>query len=601
MKNRFARVVFRRYKALRQFSVSLQEFNILVGPNNAGKSTIIGAFRLLSEGMRIASSRKAQYYQVIDSYGYRVPLGDLPLATEAIFTDYDDSEPASIEFTLSSKDKLRLVFPENDVCYMVCEPTERSVQTPGRFKNVYDVRIGFVPVLGPVEHNEVLYQKEAARLALLTHRASRNFRNIWYHYPDDFEEFRRLVKSTWPDMDVEMPHVDHSHEKAVLHMFCPEQRYPREIFWAGFGFQVWCQMLTYIVRAREASLLVIDEPDIYLHSDLQRRLVGILKDRSPDVLIATHSTEIISEADPDDLLVVDKKNRAGKRIRNQLQLPPIFDVLGSRLNPTLTQLAKSRRVVFVEGKDFKLLSAFSRKAGMQALANQSDFAVISVEGFNPARVLDLSVGIEKTLGATVLKAVVFDRDFRSDEEVQHITERLGGYASLAHIHERKEIENYLLVPSAIQRAVETAIRRQVANSDSEDDAAGDIENVLRDVTTAMWSRVNGQFMAKRQKYLKEAHPHLDPATINERVLEEFEALWRNLEDRLRVVPGKVLLADLNRCLQRKHSVSLTVAAIMNAMRRNEIPRSMLSLLRKLDAFRRTPVPGDAGPGSDEKD
>ncbi len=390
--NRFTRAVFRRYKALRQFSVTFEDFNVLVGPNNAGKSTIVGAFRILAEGMRIAASRKAQYYQAVEALGYRVPLNDLPVATEAIFTDYDDSEPAMIEFTLASKDGLRLVFPENNVCYLVCEPRTKAVKTPSQFKRVYDARIGFVPVLGPVEHNENLYQREAARLALLTHRASRNFRNIWYHYPDEFDEFRALVNSTWPSMDVERPRIDNSHDRPVLHMFCPEGRYPREIFWAGFGFQVWCQMLTYIVRARDASLLVIDEPDIYLHSDLQRQLVGILKTRIPDVLLATHSTEIISEAEPGDLLVVDKKNRSARRIHSQSALPPVFEVLGSRLNPTLTQLAKSRRVVFVEGKDFKLLSAFSRKVGISAIANQSDFAVIPVQGFNPARVREPIAG-----------------------------------------------------------------------------------------------------------------------------------------------------------------------------------------------------------------
>ena len=322
--------------------------------------------------------------QPLEAYGYRVPLNDVPVATEAVFTNYDDSEPATIEFTLASKDKLRLIFPQNNLCYLVCDPRGKPVTTPSQFKRVYDAKIGFVPVLGPVEHNEPLYQKEAARLALLTHRASRNFRNIWYHYPDEFETFRTLVNSTWPDMDVEQPQIDHSHERPVLHMFCPEARHLREIFWAGFGFQVWCQMLTYIVRARDTSLLVIDEPDIYLHSDLQRQLVEILKIRTPDVLLATHSTEIISEVEPADLLVVDKKRRAAKRIHSQAALPPIFDVLGSRLNPTLTQLAKSRRVLFVEGKDFKLLSIFSRKIGKRALANQSDFAVIPVrEGSIP--------------------------------------------------------------------------------------------------------------------------------------------------------------------------------------------------------------------------
>ena len=86
-------------------------------------------------------------------------------------------------------------------------------------------------------------------------------------------------------------------------MFCPEERIPREIFWAGFGFQVWCQMLTHVIQSEGASLFLIDEPDIYLHADLQRQLLGLLQNLGPDILIATHSTEIITEAEPDDILL----------------------------------------------------------------------------------------------------------------------------------------------------------------------------------------------------------------------------------------------------------------------------------------------------------
>ena len=414
--------------------------------------------------MRIGASRKPQPYESIRSWGYRVPLRDLPLATEAIFTNYDDSKPATIEFTLASKDKLRLIFPENNLCYLVCVPHGKNIWTPTQFKRIYNASIGFVPVLGPVEHNEGLYQKEAARRALLAHRASRNFRNIWHHYPDEFEEFRKLVKATWPSMDVERPTIDYTHGKPMLHMFCREDRYLREIFWAGFGFQAWCQMLTYITRAGDTSLLAIDEPDIYLHSDLQRQLVEILKQCNPDVILATHSTEIISEADPHDLVVVDKKNRSARRIHSQLQLPLIFEVLGSNLNPTLTQIAKSRRVLFVEGNDFKLLAAFSRKMGNRAVANQSDFAIIPVDGFNPSRTRDFSQGIETTLGVRVLKAVILDRDYRSDEEVEEHIRDLRTFASLAHIHECKEIENYVLIPSAIQRSLTRKAREKAART-----------------------------------------------------------------------------------------------------------------------------------------
>jgi len=91
-------------------------------------------------------------------------------------------------------------------------------------------------------------------------------------------------------------------------------------------------MLTFIVSSSESSLFIIDEPDIYLHSDLQRQLVSVLKNLGPDILIATHSIEIISESDPDDLLVINKSYRFAKRIKDPTQLQKVFQILGS--NPT---------------------------------------------------------------------------------------------------------------------------------------------------------------------------------------------------------------------------------------------------------------------------
>ncbi len=285
-------------------------------------------------------------------------ISELQVAAENIFFGYDESEPAQVSFRLSNGNHLRLYFPERGSCFLIPESTTHFARTPTEFRRHFDIDVGFVPILGPVEHRERLYQREAARQALQTSGASRNFRNIWYHYPDDFEKFRELIRLTWPGMDIERPEI--SGDGTELAMFCPEERHPREICWAGYGFQVWCQMLTHIVKSSGASLLTIDEPDIYLHSDLQRQLVALLRDLGPDVVIATHSTEIIAECDPSNLLNVNKKNRSAQRVKDISQLKRLFSTLGSNLNPTLTQLAKTRRVVFVEGLDFQILSVFAR-------------------------------------------------------------------------------------------------------------------------------------------------------------------------------------------------------------------------------------------------
>lgn len=360
-------------------------------------------------------------------------LTDIPVATENVFYDYDDSEPATITFRLSNGNELLLFFPEPGACFLICQSQGRPVTTTTAFRSQYNASIGFVPILGPVEHDEQRYQKEAARLALLTYRAARNFRNIWYHYPDDFDELRSLIQSTWPGMDIGRPEIGTTHEKPLLRMFCPEERIPREIFWSGFGFQMWCQMLTYIVRGRNASLFMIDEPDIYLHADLQRQLVGILKTLGPDILLATHSTEIISAADPDDLVVINKRFTSGKRIRDPAELQHVFHILGSDLNPILTQLAKTRCAIFVEGKDFQMFSRFARKLGLDGVANRSDFAMIPVQGFNPRKVLDFTHGIETTIGTKVITSAVLDRDYRSADECKSEIPMLRRVCRLAHI------------------------------------------------------------------------------------------------------------------------------------------------------------------------
>lgn len=368
-------VRFTHYKAFTSFTLGLQDFNVLVGPNNSGKSTIVGAFRILYEGLRKARAKSPDRVEIDGemTVGYWIDIDDLPVAAENIFHDYDDSKSARVQFQLSNGNSLALCFPERGSCVLVPETEGRIARSPREFKAAFDFDIAFVPILGPVELHEPLYAKEAARRALLTTGASRNFRNIWFHYPEGFEQFREMVQSTWPGMDIERPEL--SEDGRHLLMFCPEERLPREVCWAGYGFQVWCQMLTFIVKGAGASLLVIDEPDIYLHSDLQRQLVALLRDLGPDVLIATHSTEIISECDPGALLNVNKRSRVATRIRDAYQLRQVFAALGSNLNPTLTQLTKTRRVVLVESAAaFQVLSPLARTLGMRRIANRADFA-----------------------------------------------------------------------------------------------------------------------------------------------------------------------------------------------------------------------------------
>lgn len=585
-RTQFVSVKFEHFKALKNFTLNLRHFNVLVGPNNAGKSTILAAFRILSAGMRVALARKAVPVQGPNGavHGHRVDLAPISVAEENIFYNYDDSVPASVTFNLSNGNSLRLYFAEQGSCVLIPNAQGKSALTPTTFKSQFNCPIGFVPILGPVEHNERLYEREAARLALFNYRAARNFRNIWYHYPERFDDFRALLRQTWPGMDIEPPEVDTSHEKPLLRMYCPEERIPREIFWAGFGFQVWCQMLTHLIQSCDVSMFLVDEPDIYLHSDLQRQLLGLLRDLGPDILIATHSMEMIAEAEADDIVLISKQRQKGRRIKNPSELQLVFDSLGSSINPILTQLAKTRRVVFVEGKDFQVISRFARRLGAAEVSNRSSFAVVPVEGFNPERIRSLKTGMETTLGASIRAAAILDRDYRSDAECAQIEQSCREFCDIVVIHRCKEIENFLLVPPAIDRAAAARVADRAKRSgklQSYEPIAG---AVLQEFAAKKRNYVTAQYIEARRKFDRSSKSTDHPAVSDERMMDELAPIWEALEQTLATIPGKEAVSELNSRLQEVYKITVTPTAIIDAMRSDEVPADMVKLVDELRRF-----------------
>lgn len=577
----FVSVEFTHFKALSKFSLRLRRFNILVGPNNAGKSTILAAFRILAIGLRRAATRKTEVVKGPqgDVQGYRIDLSVLSDSEENIFYNYDDSKPATVRFKLSNGGELLLFFPTSGGCNLIAAGKANS---PAAFNRAYNCPIGFVPILGPVEHNEPLFDKEAARKALFNHRASRNFRNIWHHYPEKFDEFRQILNRTWPGMDIEKPKPDFSHARALLHMFCPEERIPREIFWAGFGFQVWCQMLTHAMQAKDKSLFLVDEPDIYLHSELQRQLLTILRHLGPDILIATHSTEIISEAEADDIVLVSKSKSTARRISNPSELGAVFSLLGSNLNPILTQLARTRRVVFVEGKDFQIISRFAVKLGVAEVSTRSGFAVVPVHGFNPQRIRNLKEGMETTLGSTIQSAAILDRDYRGDAERNAIQAECSGFCDIIRIHSAKEIENFLLVPSAIDRAAQRRLVDHAKRSGKSQQFDFDSSSVLSAFAEDRRDYVTAQYLDKRRKFEKSSNPSAQDAVFNESCLQELRRAWS--QSSLTVLPGKEAVSEVNRRLQERHGISITPTAIIDAMHAGEVMPEMKALVNDLAGF-----------------
>ncbi len=331
-------------------------------------------------------------------------------------------------------------------------------------------------------------------------------------------------------------------------------------------------------------MFLIDEPDIYLHSDLQRQLVNILRELGPDILIASHSTEIVTESEADEILVVDKRRARASRLKSATQLDGVFRMLGSAVNPVLTQLAKTRRVVFVEGLDFQLLARFARKLGFSKVANRSDFAVVTIEGFNPDRVKTLKRGMETTLGGEIKAAVILDRDYRSSKECENVKLNCDAFCALTIIHESKELENFVLVVDAIDRAAAARLHDRARRGGQQQVYAPIANLALERFAASKFSYVASQYIGSHKRYERSIGSGINETTLGEQALNEINDRWQNKAEKLKMIPGKEAISEINVALQEAYGISLTTNSIVDSMKIVEIPIEIRTLVEKIDHF-----------------
>ena len=159
------------------------------------------------------------------------------------------------------------------------------------------------------------------------------------------------------------------------------------------------------------------------------------------------------------------------------------------------------------------------------------------------------------------------------------------------VHECKEIENYLLCTPAISRAVEARLAERSRRTGIARPSTPDIAALLDTICSHMKNEVLAQFLARQGDYFRHKEPHLDQATINKRGIPEFERRWSDPELRLRLVPGKDVLAQLNDALQEQCDVSISDLQIASQIKNSDMPADLRQLLQAIEAFRKASPEG----------
>ena len=568
------------FKAFEKFRVDFRDDAFLVGPNNAGKSTVLAALRAGAYMTRLAARLKADDAFTIDGVarpGWRFSGDVVRLVEENLRHEFHQVETQlALHFTSGAVLQAYWPVQEDDnepAGFFTIRHQDVSLRQPAQVREVVPT-IGVVPVLSPLEHDERLLSDEYVKDSLDSRLASRHLRNQLLllrteeaseeHFATRLEEFRHFAHPWLGDIELGELNVQYGDPTSIdLYYREPGSKISKEIFWVGDGMQIWLQLLLHVFRLQSRDVVVLDEPDVFLHADLQRRMVELLESLPGQTITATHSPEVLAEARDESILWISKNRRRSVRSPEPDVLYQLSSTLGTAFNLRLARALRSTTVLFVEGQDMKLLRELARTLKLERLLKERDLTVIPMLGFDRWEHLEpFQWLVDDLLQGSVKSFVILDRDYRPLTAIEEVERRLGEIGLTGHVWRRKELENYLLSPSAIARC-SGASREWVGNA-------------LQDCANGLEDDVWAQLVAEQERRL--ASKGKSRATVMKLAKQAADKAWASETGRVDVCGGKDLLRLLNRRLQEAKFKPVTDRQLVRRLRASEIPAELRSVL-----------------------
>ncbi len=224
---------------------------------------------------------------------------------------------------------------------------------------------------------------------------------------------------------------------------------------SGTGIGQVLAMLYVVVTADRPQVILIDEPQSFLHPGAARKLIEILKQHSQhQFIITTHSLTALTAAEPDTLLRL--RLDEGETIIDLLDVTEANDLrlVLADVGARLSDVFGADNILWVEGRTEELsFPRILQRLTEQPLLGTAVVGVLHTADFD-ARRSEATIELYKRLSAgrgLLPPAVgfIFDREGRSEQDRADL-ERRGNVFFLP----RRMYENYLMNPAAIAAVTE---------------------------------------------------------------------------------------------------------------------------------------------------
>lgn len=477
-------LTLRNFKSVREQAYAFTAFDLLVGRNNSGKSTVLQALAIwqfcVEEFHRAKRSGNTGIQIVLPNFT-ALPVPEFNL----LWKDRTDRTYPTDGAT--GKKKQTFILIEISLSWTDGSGASQSFGVELRYhspQTVYAIpmggwtafreheahgnlpKIAYVPPFSGLEPAEKWADTAPLRQQVGKGQPGSVLRNlllrVWQsaqrevvdasqpraaHRPvtADWDELTRVVKQ-WFSVELMPPKYDPLKD-VYIGVEYKQNGKTYDLISAGSGFHQTMTLLAFLY-GYQATTILLDEPDAHLHVNLQREVLDYFKKKSAErgvqFLIATHAEEFVRGVDVHQIMSLLRQQPS--RVQST---PDVLRAMSDVPNEDIARLVGAPHIVYIEGEsDERILRAWAEQCGATAVMDKLCFKVMGGGTKQDMKEqAEAHFKAVRQIMPTVKRIMLFD--FDDHEKAFH------PQANNAHLVEwkRKNIENYLLVPAAWKRAV----------------------------------------------------------------------------------------------------------------------------------------------------
>ncbi|MDR3219311.1 MAG: ATP-binding protein [Dysgonamonadaceae bacterium] len=329
------KLVLKNFKRVKEETFLFNNFDLIVGANNSGKSTVLQALAIWQycvDQFSIAKKTNGKRgIQVVLPNFTALPLPEFNLLWTDKISMLGNKQKANkniyIEIDVYWYDEQKT---EHNFCVLIRYQSPQSVFAIPQdnwnfFKEKYSLpsfpHIVYVPPFSGLEPHEKWLDDGNVRQNVGKVQPGSVLRNLLYRVIDrenenqehvnikndeDWIEIKQKIKE-WFNVELLLP----QYEKGISTEIVSEYKVNKKTFdiiSGGSGFHQILTLLAFMYGYKGATTVLFDEPDAHLHVSLQRQILNYIRQHTQiQFLTATHSEEFVKNVKAQIFSIIDGK------------------------------------------------------------------------------------------------------------------------------------------------------------------------------------------------------------------------------------------------------------------------------------------------------